>query len=548
MKKTREFDFVRENIPVIIDYIKQNSKVNPRDKDALMASLALEDILDLMLQRSTTADKRIKVEIIRFAGKVTARLSCEGTPFEVCDIKGLYDIDELDGPTADAVRKLTAKLFDDRLSITHSLGLNICRLTLKERTKNSLLSTIIGLISGLLVGLAIKNLCPESVSSFLGTQIFASGSSMFTNALKAIVAPLVFFSIASGIAELDDIKNLGRIAAKVMTGYFFTSLGAVAVGFGIFYLFPIGDPSLADAVSEISQSTQQAAQDIDVSLIDTITAIIPSDIITPFKEAKMLQIIFLAVLCGMAISMLPEKFAVVKTAVSGLGDMFSIITGIIIKFMPLAVFCAMAKLIISIDFEDLLGIFTIIPVYYFGALVMLVFYGLLILVLGRLNPLLFYKKYSPAMLTGYSLAASSPSMPMSLKCCDSLGISRRISSFSIPLGATINMDGGSVFLVLTALFMTRIFGIKINASEASTIIIAVLALSIGAPGVPGATLVCAAFLLPQVGVPTEAISLITGIYPLLGMALTVINITGDAAISSIVARSENMLDMEQYRS
>ena len=547
MKDVKEFNFARENITPIINHIKQRSGIKKWDDNALMATLALEDVLNVMLQRSTAEPKTIKVAIMRFAGKVTVRLSCAGSPFDVSDVKGLYDIGGLDESMADVVRNLTGRLFNDRLSIRHSLGLNICRLTLKERKRSHIALILSALFIGLLAGFVIKNLCPTDISTFLGTRIFASGSTLFTSALKVMVAPLVFFSIAAGIAELDDIKNLGRISVKVVFGYFLTSLVAIGVGFLIYDIFPIGNTSLASAVSGINQSTALAAQNLDLSLIDMITAIIPSDIVTPFKEGKMLQIIFLAVLFGIASAKLPEKFQVVKTFISGINELLTLMTGIIIKFMPVAVFCAMAKLMISIDLKEFLGIFSFIPVYYIGILLMLVIYGMIMLIFGRLNPVCFYKKYSPAMLTGFSLSSSNAAMPMSLKCCDNIGISRKISSFSIPLGATINMDGSCIFLVLCCLFMAKVFGIELNASEISTIVIAVMALSVGAPGVPGAALVCAAFLLPQIGVSADAVSLIMGIYPLIGMALVVCNITGDAALTAIVAKSERMLDIEKFK-
>ena len=547
MKDVKEFNFARENITPIINHIKQRSGIKKWDDNALMATLALEDVLNVMLQRSTAETKTIKVAIMRFAGKVTVKLSCAGSPFDVSDVKGLYDIGGLDESMADVVRNLAGRLFNDRLSIRHSLGLNICRLTLKERKRSHIALILSALFIGLLAGFVIKNLCPADISTFLGTRIFATGSTLFTSALKVMVAPLVFFSIAAGIAELDDIKNLGRISVKVVFGYFLTSLVAIGVGFLIYDIFPIGNTALASAVSGINQSTELAAQNIDLSLIDMITAIIPSDIVTPFKEGKMLQIIFLAVLFGIASAKLPEKFQVVKTFISGINEVLTLMTGIIIKFMPVAVFCAMAKLMISIDLKEFLGIFSFIPVYYIGILLMLVIYGVIMLIFGRLNPVCFYKKYSPAMLTGFSLSSSNAAMPMSLKCCDNIGISRKISSFSIPLGATINMDGSCIFLVLCCLFMAKVFGIELNASEISTIVIAVMALSVGAPGVPGAALVCAAFLLPQIGVSADAVSLIMGIYPLIGMALVVCNITGDAALTAIVAKSERMLDMEKFK-
>ena len=234
----------------------------------------------------------------------------------------------------------------------------------------------------------------------------------------------------------------------------------------------------------------------------TITDIIPSDIINPFLSANMLQIIFIAVMMGVACGFLSDKITIFKDFLSDGYQVFSRLTVIIISVMPLAIFCAMAKMVLAMDLKSLLSVFTWVPTIYFGDILMMIVYSLLILLIGRLNPVTFFRKFYPAMLAGFTFASSNAALPTSMETCDkSLGVSKKIYSFSLPLGA---------------------------------------------PGVPGGTLVCISMLVPQIGIPAEAISLIMGLYSLVGMMQVCTNVTGDAAVTLIVARSEGLLDLDVY--
>ena len=217
--------------------------------------------------------------------------------------------------------------------------------------------------------------------------------------------------------------------------------------------------------------------------------------------------------------------------------------------MPVAIFCSMAKMVISMNIDSLLSVLTWVPTIYFGDLLMLTVYGLMILTLAGINPLTFFKKYYSVMIAGFTLCSSNAVLPTAMEVCDKkLGISKKLYSFSLPLGATINMDGSCITQMISALFMAKIFGIPVTAAVIMQLALAIFILSVGAPGVPGGALVCISLLLPQIGIPAEAISIIMGLYSLVSMMQTATNVTGDAVVTLIVAKSEKQVDLKTYAS
>ena len=364
-----------------------------------------------------------------------------------------------------------------------------------------------------------------------------------------VVGPLVLFSIASSIAEFSDIRALGRVAAKTMTGYCITSVIAILLGTAVWFLFPIGDPALQQAVTSAGASVTEKAQGASVSLIDTIVNIVPKDVVQPFLSEDMLQIIFIAMMTGLAAGALSNKLHSFKNILNDCNLVFSRITGMIISVMPVAIFCNMAKLMQSMQLSGLSSVLVWIPVIYFGQILMLLVYSIIIRVFCRENPLTFFRKFYPVMLTGYSFGSSNATLPTSMEVCGKkLGISKKIYAFSLPLGATVNMDGSCIALMISALFMAKIFGVQVSLSMMLMLFLSVFVLSLGSPGVPGGTLVCISILLPQIGVPAEAISIVMGLYTVVGMSIACINVTGDAVITLYTAKTEKMLDLEVFRS
>ena len=509
--------------------------------------LSSEELLRAVIEHAESEETELSVKLIRSPLSCEVRISAKGSAFDVSAVEEGLLIAE-DEESAAVLRHLFERVMDENVSVRNRRGLNTAVIRVTASRYRQLVFTIGALFLGLLVGFIMKGVLPEAISSAVTQNLFAPVNTMFLNALKMVVAPLVLFSIASSIAEFGDMKALGRIAGKVIGSYFITSFLAILLGVGVYMLFPIGNSALQSAVTDAASATIAKGAEASTSVKDTIVGIIPSDIVNPFLKADMLQIIFIAVMLGLAVGTLGNKLRVFHDVLSDCYAVFSKITAMIIRVMPVAIFCSMAKMVLSMEASRLLSVFAWIPTVYFADVLMLCVYALIILLVVRLNPLTFFRKFSPTMLTAFTFASSNATLPSSMESCDRrLGISKRIYSFTLPLGATINMDGGCITQMISALFMAKTFGVPITGSVILSLVLEIFVLSVGAPGVPGGALVCISILLPQIGVPAEAISLIMGLYSIVDMMQTCVNVTGDATVTLAVARSEKLIDLDVFR-
>ncbi len=538
------------SIPSGMDFIRDTLKeYKLSSKETAKAVLSSEEVLAKLISNATDPSEQMKIEISGFLGNVKIKFTARGSAFSASDIEKEFLFDQEDDEANAVLQRLINRILGDNLRISNSNGINSVLLTAKKSHFAGLVFTLIALLLGVVTGLVMQSALPAEVSKGISTNLFVPIYTVFMNSLKLIVAPLVFFSIAASIADFGDIKALGRIAGKIFIMYVITSIIAVWVGYFTYQLFPIGNPSLADAVSaEAAADTLAKGESVNISIKDTLVGIVPSDIITPFQKSEMLQIIFIALLLGLAAAVLSRNFPIVREILSAFYEVFSKITTVLVGFIPLVVFCSMAKMMIAMDLKELASVILWVPVIYFGDIVMIIIYLLLLLILGGLNPFTFLSKYYPAMTAAFTFASSNAALPTSIKQCDEMGVSPKVYSFSLPLGATINMDGSCIALIISALFFAKIFNIEVTSSVFLSLFISIIVLSLGSPGVPGGNLVCIALLVPQIGIPAESISLIMGLYPIMGMMQTCANVTGDAVVTTIVAKHEKLMDMEKYRS
>lgn len=260
-----------------------------------------------------------------------------------------------------------------------------------------------------------------------------------------------------------------------------------------------------------------------------------------------MQLIFMAVLIGIAVGKIGEYSQLLKDIFEACNSLFLKITVILVQFIPIATFCSILSVILKTGPDVLLSMLAMLGTFAVGILAMMCVYCLLMIVIGRLNPVPFLKKYSPTMLQVFGMASSNAAIIVNMDACEhKLGIPKKIYSLSIPLGATINMDGTCVYLVIFGLALARVFGVEISGGTLLSMFISVLVLSVGAPGVPGAGLVCLSVLLTQLNVPIAGIGLVMGLDSLLGMLRAMSNSLGDVVASLIVAKSEKILDEEKY--
>ena len=516
-------------------------------RDVLRTMMLAEEVLDRLIEHAP-AGAPVTLEAGGRFGSVVLRITAAGEPFDLDslgDQRQKLDSAGYDDEANDAIRRMMQKLIGNRIECQNRRGVNRVVIRGRRSPYEGLIHTLIALALGLAAGLLIKLALPGSAKA-ISDNLFAPVYTIFMNALKMIVGPLVFCSVASSIADFGDLKALGRIAMRVVSLYLITSVLAIGVGLLTYRVFPIGSPALASAVTDAADATIAKGASVTISLRDTLVGIVPTDIITPFQKSDMLQLIFMATVLGMAAAVLSSSKPGLRKALNTLNSAFSLITGKLVAFIPLVVFCSMAKMMIAMELSNLAGMLAWVPVIYAGDVVMIGVYLLLLTLLARVNPLKFLSKYYPAMLAAFTLSSSNAALPSSVKQCEKLGVSERVYSFSLPLGATINMDGSCITLVISALFMARIFGIPVTGGVLLSLFIAIMVLSVGSPGVPGGNLVCLALLIPQIGVPAEAISLVMGLYPLVSMMQTCANVTGDAVVTTIVAKHEKLLDEKKY--
>lgn len=548
--KKKQIPYDIQCVPDGVSFIQSSLEECGSERKSTIRTLLLTEelLVKLIGNHVRETEDVVWIQVTSILGETRIRIWGKGEKLEIPE--SMTSLDDADDPEAEEViRNIVLKAYQDNLDMKYRNGTNTVSIRVAASRYRQLLLTLGAMVFGILTGAILKMFTPQAFMDILSDNLFSPVSTMFLNAVKFVVAPLVFFSIASCIGDYGDMKALGRIGGKVIGTYFFTSLLAVFLGAGIYGIFRIGDPALAGAVTDAASSTIEKSTAVSTSAKDMIMGIIPSDIITPFLNMDMLQVIFIAFLLGFTTKKIGQYSETFRTALNTGNAVFSQATAIIISFMPVSVFCSMAKMIISLDIKNLLKLLTWPATIYFGDVLMLCVYGLILLIFGRLNPVTFFRKFSPAMLSAFTMASSSATIPVSIEICkDRLGIAKKVYSFSIPLGATINMDGSCITQIISALFMAKIFGVPITMSLVFSMALTIFVLSVGAPGVPGGALVCIALLLPQYGIPVEGISLIMGLYSLVGMMQTCVNVTGDATVTTIVAKSEGLMDMEKFRS
>lgn len=522
-------------------------------KQRTKTMLLVEESIMKLREYAEDVHDKIGITLNKGLNKVYVHLTLRGQELKLIQGDIVEEIldqesDEQESPEKkqeEVIRNVLLKANKDQIRYRNKNNTNIVEITVQKNPHAMVVQTMFALVAAVLVGMLMKMFVPDAVNTVLNDNIFTSISTMFLNALKMIVGPVVFFSIVCCISQFGDLKEVGRIGGKIMGFYMVTTVLAILSATGVFYLFRPGNPELASKLT--ADVSYLASSDVSISIKDTIVNIIPSNFVKPFLESNMLQLIFMAVLVGIALEKIGEYSKILKDIFEACNSLFLKITVILVHFIPIATFSSVLSVILKTGPSVLLSMLAMLGTFAAGIFVMMVIYCLLLVVIGHLNPVPFLKKYSPSMLQVFGMASSNAAIIVNMDACEhKLGISKKIYSLSIPLGATLNMDGTCIYLVIFALSLARVFGVDINGGMLVSMFVSVLVLSVGAPGVPGAGLVCLSVLLTQLQVPLAGIGLVMGLDSLLGMLRAMSNSLGDVVASLIVAKSEKVLDIEKY--
>ena len=418
-----------------------------------------------------------------------------------------------------------------------------------EKTKKKIgLSTqiFIAPLIGALFGVVIHYWIP---SSYIKDTVIVEGvlyvvGQGFIRLMQMLVVPLVFCSLICGSMAIGDTKTLGKVGVKTIGFYLVTTALAVCVALGSALLINPGRGLDMDAVQKGTVSSATEA----TSLVDTLLNIIPKNPIQSMANGDMLPIIVFALFVGIMLAKLGTRGSVVANFFSQFNDVMMEMTMAIMKVAPIGVFCLIARTFATVGFSAFAPMLK-----YMGnvtlalAIQCLIVYQILLFVFTRLNPLKFIKKFLPVMGFAFSTATSNATIPMSIDTLSKkMGVSKQISSFTIPLGATINMDGTSIMQGVAVVFIAQAYGIPLTMGNLATVVVTATLASIGTAGVPSVGLVTLAMVLNSVGLPTEGIALIMGIDRILDMIRTAVNITGDAVCTTIVCHQEGSLNREVF--
>ncbi len=405
--------------------------------------------------------------------------------------------------------------------------------------KNLTRNVLVGMFSGVLLA-SIFFYFQDSISQsvFLGIEkyLFNLGGEIFKNLLLLIVVPLVFFSLVSGISSLSNMVKLGSIASKTVLLYLLTTAFAVVIAIFFGWVFNISGYE--------GEVTSFNAPSGEANLYDTVLKVFPNNIFGAFVKNNMLGIVFISILFGIALNLTDNLTDNLSKNFERLNIVFMKIVLIIMSFAPIGVFCLMGSYVMDKGLNIFGDLIQYVLILIFVLLFHLFFtYSLVLKIFANLNPIIFFKKMRNVALFAFTTSSSAATIPVTLKTVtDELGVKKDVSSFVIPVGATINMDGTAIMQGLATMFIASTVGVDLSMIEYIQIVLLAMVASIGAAAVPSAGTITLALILSSLGLPLDAIGLILAVDRILDMIRTSVNVSGDAAVACVVANSEQLLD------
>lgn len=502
---------------------------------------AEESMVDLI--QHADQDSQLSISTKCFLEEITVEISAKGKEYRFGDRlitvpEELWAVPNSDAESA--IRNRILASHSRNIKYKHKNGVNSIHLSM-DLPSRSLVKTIGSLISALVVGIILSLTVPAQWTQALNVSLLMPIKTIFLNILKMIAAPVVFFSMTSSVSQMGSTSELGRVGSRIIGIYLLTTVIAVGIGIGVFFLVR---PGSADMTGLVSAAPALPSQPFSTSLKDIIVGIVPDNVISPFLETNMLQLIFLSLLWGLAIRNSKGYSKNLSILIESCNELFLRITSFVMRSVHVLVFCSILSLIITMGVHSLLLLLSMFATFLLGLLFMLLVYCLLMMI-SRINPLSILKSYAPFALQVFSTSSSSAAMPINMDYCQNvLQLPPKLYRFSIPLGATLNMDGMCILLAVESLTLAKVFGVPVPGSALLSLAFSIIVISIGAPGVPGAGIIIMSMLMDLLGVPAEAVTLVMGIGPIVGMFVCTSNCLGDVVATAIVAKRENMLSSE----
>ena len=404
---------------------------------------------------------------------------------------------------------------------------------------NLTVRNLIGMVSGIVVGLLIQfSTSPEAwIQTFLVHGILDTGGTLFVASLRLMVVPLVFVSLVCGASNLADGAAMGRLGGKTLGLYLMTTAIAISLALSLALIVSPGESGSFATTTEYSPRETPSFKEV-------VIGIFPTNPVAAMAEGKMLQIIVFALLFGIAIAKVGTPGQKIKAAFEDLNAILMRLIMMLVQVAPIGVFCLMAKLFTTVGWAQIADLATyFITVVSALVIHLVVVYPIILTLLARVNPISFFGKMREPMVFAFSTSSSGATLPITLRTVrERLGVSNQIASFSVPLGATINMDGTAIMQGVATVFIAQVYAVDLVFADYLTVIITATMASIGTAAVPGVGIIMLTMVLAQVGLPVEGIALILGVDRLLDMMRTAVNVAGDSTVALTVAQTEGQID------
>ena len=493
-------------------------------KDTNRAELMCEEsLLRLFKYADFTKMGAFRVNVRKFFGDVLIDLTVPGEEFDfAASIELSPDAEEELSPDAEAaIQNLMLRSFADNVRYKRIRNFN--RITVKAYRSNysGLYKTLTAVFTAVICGFSAKSFLPENVYTSLNDNLLAAVRTIFMNGLKMCAVPVVFFSIAANASDMGNFSGMRRSGARLLKWFAAVQVIAVVLGFGVIRLLGMGKGAGLQAVSGSSASTE------GISLISAVINIMPANVILPFLEGNMLQLILFALLAGAASASTGSKFVI--QAFNELNQIFMKITGYLTKFMPIVIFCSIASMIITTGINTILSVLEVLLALCLGYALLNVIYCILLKFRTGLSPKTVYRKSLPVITSALSTCSSNACLPEMVKCSEDMGVSPRLCSFSIPLGVSINKPGICMIYTVVVLSAANMYGIHISVPTMFSTAVSILILTIATPALPGAGAATMAVLVSQMGCPLEIVPLFVSADAIMDMLNTTTTCMGNMA-------------------
>jgi Na+/H+-dicarboxylate symporter len=412
---------------------------------------------------------------------------------------------------------------------------------------------LLGLVLGILFGFSIGPMTPEQSPFGISGKELLTGyvkpvGTIFINLIKMVVVPLIFFSLVSGIISMTNADAFKRIGIKAVAAFLMTGAFAVCIGLAFGTVFHPGEGvDLSALKAQVGGASSNAAAAQEFSMVQLIVNMVPTNIIKAMADDQILQVVVFAIFVGITLNSLGEKTQNLNDLFKSAALLVFKLIEIIIRFSPYGVFALISWVVGTQGVDILVALLKLVGTVVGALLTQYMLFGVMIIFFGRMSPMPFYRKMAEPQLLAFSTSSSKATLSTAMKVVNErIGVSKSSTSFVLPLGASINMDGTAIYLGICALFFSQAYNIPIDFHHYLILVLTATLGSIGAAGIPGGSLIMMGMVLTSVGLPLEGIALIAGVDRILDMLRTTVNITGDSVITLLVDKSEGTFDRELY--